>query len=85
MHYQTITQKYLSKKLHYTKIIDWKCFVAHPLLGALRDIGTVESSMKCISISDSSDFEMSGGEDEVDAGFIEVCIYTLSSFLHNVA
>ena len=44
-------------------------------MGALRDIGTVESGMRCISISDSSDSEeVSGGE---DAGFIEVCtIYT---------
>ena len=31
--------------------------------------------MRCISISDSSNSEeVSGGEDEVDAGFIEVCI-----------
>ena len=49
----------------------------HVLLGALRKIGatdTAEVVRSEYSISDSSDSEeVSGGEDEVDAGFSEVC------------
>ena len=49
----------------------------HVLLGALRKIGATDVAEVVrseYSISDSSDSEeVSGGEDEVDAGFSEVC------------
>ena len=45
----------LLKKLHYTIVqLVEECFVARLLLGALKDIGTVESSIKCISISEEA-------------------------------
>ena len=49
----------------------------HILLGALRKIGATDVAEVVRSeygISDSSDSEESGGEDEVDAGFSEVCL-----------
>ena len=50
----------------------------HILLGALRRIGATDIAEVVRSeygISDSSDSEeVSGGEDEVDAGFSEVCL-----------
>ena len=51
----------------------------HVLLGALRKIGatdTAEVVRSEYSISDTSDpEEILGGEDDVDAGFVEVCAY----------
>ena len=51
----------------------------HVLLGALRKIGatdTAEVVRSEYSISDTSDTEeILGGEDDVDAGFVEVCAH----------